>query len=68
MSIENVAFKNRFLFEFSRLGNRALDGNFYAKEHITTNSKIFNLSSLNINNVYDLMEKATPSLYYMVSW
>ena len=70
MSIENVesSFKNRLLFEFSKLGDWAMNGDFWVKEHISTNSKIFNLSSLNINNIYDLMEEATPSIYYMVSW
>ena len=70
MSIENVEnpFKNRLLFEFSRSGDWAMNGDWEVKEHITTNSKIFNLSSLNINNIYDLMEELNPSIYYMVSW
>ena len=55
MSIENVesSFKNRLLFEFSRLGDWAMNGDFWVKEHISSNSKVFNLSSLNINNIHD---------------
>ena len=70
MSIENVesSFKNRLLFDFSAIGDWAMNGDFWVKDHISSNSKIFNLSSLNINNIHDLMEEATPSIYYMVSW
>ena len=56
------------MFEFSVLGDWAMNGDFWVKEHISSNSKIFNLSSLNINNIHDLMEEATPPIYYMVSW
>ena len=45
-----------------------MNGDFWVKEHFSSNGKIFNLSSLNINNIHDLMEEATPSIYYMVSW
>ena len=70
MSIENVesSFKNRLLFDFDRIGDLSMNGNFEVKEYISCTSKIFNLSSLNINNIHDLMEEATPSIYYMVSW
>ena len=70
MSIENVEnpFKNRLSFDFDRMGDWSMNGDFEVKEHISCISKIFNLSSLNINNIHDLMEEATPSIYYMVSW
>ena len=45
-----------------------MNGDFYIKEHISGVSKVFSPSSLNITNIYDLMEEATPSIYYMVSW
>ena len=70
MSIENVEnpFKNRLSFEFDRLGDWAMNGDFEIKEHISSTSKIFSLSSLNINNINDLMEEATPPIYYLFSW
>ena len=45
-----------------------MDHKFYIKEHLSNDSKIFSPLSLNITNIYDLMEEATPSIYYMVSW
>ena len=35
---------------------------------ISACSKVFNLSSLNINNMYDLIKEATPIICYLVSW
>ena len=69
MALENVQdpFKNRLSFRFSRQGDWAMDHDFYIKEHISNDSKIFSLLSLNITNIYDLMEEVTPSIYYMVS-
>ena len=70
MSIENIEnyFKNRLSFDFDRISDWSMNGNFEVKEHISCISKIFNLSSLNINNIHDLMEEATPSIYYIGSW
>ena len=70
MTLENVEdfFENRLSFDFDRMGDWAMNGDFWVKEHFSSVSKIFNLSSLNINNIHDLMEEATPSIYYMVSW
>ena len=70
MSIKNVKipFKKRLSFKFLRQGDWGIDHDFYIKEHISNDSKIFNPLSLNINNIHDLMEEATPSIYYMVSW
>ena len=70
MSVENVEnpFKNRLSFEFDRLGDWAMNGDFEIKEHISSTSKIFSQSSLKINNINDLMEEATPPIYYMFSW
>ena len=45
-----------------------MNGDFWVKEHISGVSKTFSPSSLNINNIHDLMEEATPSIYYMLSW
>ena len=61
MSIRNVALKNRLSFEFDILSERI-------KDHIKSNSKLINLTSLNINNINDLIEETIPSIYYMVSW
>ena len=70
MALENVEdpFKNRLSFRFSRPGDWAMDHDFYIKEHISNDSKIFSPLSLKITNIYDLMEEVTPSIYYMVSW
>ena len=35
---------------------------------ISACSEVFSLSSLNINNIYDLIKEANPSIYYIVSW
>ena len=58
MSIETVEnpFKNRLSFDFDGMGDWSMNGDFEVKEHISCISKIFNLSSLNINNIHDLME------------
>ena len=55
MSIKNVKnpFKNRLSFEFLRQGDWAMDHDLYIKDHISNDSKIFNPSSLNINNIHD---------------
>ena len=70
MSIKNVKipFKKRLSFKFLRQGDWGIDHDFYIKEHISNDSKIFSPLSLNINNIHDLMQEATPSIYYMVSW
>ena len=70
MAIENVEdpFKNRLSFSFDRMGNWAMNGDFWVKEQISSVSKTFSPSSLNINNIHDLMKEATPSIYYMLSW
>ena len=70
MALENVEdpFKNRLSFRFSRPGDWAMDHDFYIKEHISNDSKIFSPLSLKITNIYDLMEEVTPLIYYMVSW
>ena len=70
MAIENVKnpFKNRFSFSFHGMGDWAGNGDFWVKEHISGVSKTFSPSSLNINNIYDLMKEVTPSIYYMLSW
>ena len=70
MTLENVEdpFKNRLSFSFHMMGNWVMNGDFWVKEHISSVSKTFSPSSLNINNIHDLMEEATPSIYYMLSW
>ena len=70
MSKKNVKnpFKNRLSFEFLRQGDWAMNHDFYIKQHISNDSKIFSPSSLNIDNIHDLMEEATPSIYCTVSW
>ena len=70
MTLENVEdhFKNRLLFSFHMMGDWVMNGDFWVKEHISSVSKTFSPSSLNINNIHDLMEEATPSIYYMLSW
>ena len=35
---------------------------------ISACSEVFNLSSLNINNMYELIKEATPIICYLVSW
>ena len=35
---------------------------------ISACSEVFSLSSLNINNIHDLIKEATPSIYHIVSW
>ena len=61
-------FKNRLSFEYIGIGDWLMNGDYWVKDHFGSNSKIFSLSSLNINNINDLMEEATPSIYYMLSW
>ena len=70
MALENVEdpLKNRLSFSFHRMGDWAGNGDFWVKEHISGVSKVFNPSSLHINSIHDLMEEATPSIYYMLSW
>ena len=69
-ALENVEdpFTNMLSSRFSRQGDWAMGHDFYIKEHISNDSKIFSPLSLNITNIYDLMEEVTPSIYYMVSW
>ena len=69
MAIENVEnpFKNKLSFSFHRMGDWAMNGDFWVKEYISGASKTFSPSCLNIN-IHDLMEEATPSIYYMLSW
>ena len=40
----------------------------YFCNRISACSEVFSLSSLNINNIHDLIKEATPSIYYIVSW
>ena len=70
MSIKNVdiPFKTRLSFKFERQGDWGINHDLYIKEHISNDSEIFSPLGLNINNIHDLMEEATPSIYYMVSW
>ena len=70
MTLENVEdpFKNRLSFEYHIMGDWAMNGDFWVKEHISSVSKTFSPSSLNINSIHDLMEEATLSIYYMLSW
>ena len=70
MSIENVesSFKNRLSFDFDRKGRWFINDVFEIKDHISCTSKIFHLFDLKINNMHDLIEEATPSIYSTVSW
>ena len=70
MSIENVdsSFKKRLSFDFDRMGRRFINDVFEIKDHISCTSKIFHLSDLKINNMHDLIEDVTPSIYSTVSW
>ena len=70
MTLENVKdpFKNRLSFGYHMMGDWAMNGDFWVKENISSVSKTFSPSSLNINNIHDLMEEATPSIYHMVCW
>ena len=70
MTLENVEdpFKNRLSFIFHMMGDWAMNGDFWVTEHILSVSKTFSPSSLNINNIHDSMEEATPSIYHMVCW
>ena len=70
MSIENVesSFKNRLSFYFDRTGRWFINDVFEIKDHISCTSKIIHLFDLKINNMHDLIEEATPSIYSTVSW
>ena len=71
MALKNVdiPFKNRLSFEFLREGDWAMNHDFFLiKNHLSTESKIFDPLRLNITNLRDLMEEVTPSIYYMVTW
>ena len=37
---------------------------FFIKDHLSTESKIFDPLSLNITNLCNLMEEVTPSIYF----
>ena len=50
------------------MGDWAMNGDYWVKEHFWCVSKTFSPSSLNINNIDDLIEEATPSIYHMVCW
>ena len=60
--------KKLLLFNFVRNFDENNKRRGYYKEDISCRSKIVNLSRLNITNILDLIEEATPSIYYMVSW
>ena len=45
-----------------------MNGDYWVKDYIKCASKVFSPSSLNINSIHDLMEEATPSIYYMMCW
>ena len=70
MTLENVEdpFKNRLSFGYHGMGDWAMNGDYWVKEHVSSVSKTFSPSSLNINNIHDLIEEATPSIYHMVCW
>ena len=70
MTLENVedSFKNRLSFEHNAMGDWVMNGDYWVKEHFSSVSKTFCPSSLNINNIHNLIEEATPSIYYMVCW
>ena len=70
MNLENVEdpFRNRLSFGYHGMGDWLMSDNYWVKEHFSSVSKTFSPSSLNINNIHDLMEEATPSIYYMVCW
>ena len=70
MSIEKAedSFRNRLSVSFHEMGDWAGNGDYWVKDHFDCASKVFSPSSLNINSIHDLMEEATPSIYYMVCW
>ena len=70
MALKNVKnpFKNRLSLSFNEMCDWAMNGDFWVKKQISNVSKTFSPSSLNINNIHDLMEEATPSIYYMLCW
>ena len=70
MTLENVEdpFKNRLSFSFHSMGDWRGSGDFQIKKYFSSVSKTFRPSSLNINNIDDLIEEATPSIYYMLCW
>ena len=69
MSIENVAFKNRLSLDFfDKSGDLNKFSNLELKDYRAYISKIINLSSFNINNINDLVEKVKPPIYYMFSY
>ena len=45
-----------------------MNDNFQHTNHISSWSIMFNLASLNINNIQDLIKEAIPTIYYMLSW
>ena len=63
-------FENRPIFKFdsySMVSQGMNRGDFYFVNLISSCSEIFNRSSLDINNIHDLIKAATPSIYYIVS-
>ena len=64
--LENT-LKNMISRNLNRSTNWVKYINLKIREHNSYDSKIFSLSSLNINNINDLVEKAMPSIYYMFS-
>ena len=65
-NLENT-LKNTLSSNLNRSTNWVKYNNLELREHNSYNSKIFSLSSLNINNINDLVEKAMPPIYYMFS-
>ena len=63
------SFKNRILlaWDTSNMGDHAFNQNFVVKWAFLHESKIYNPLSLNITNTFDLVEKLTPSLYFVLS-
>ena len=49
------------------MGDHAFNRNFEVKRAFTHESKIHNPLSLIITNTFDLLEKLTPSLYFVLS-
>ena len=69
MSIENFAFKNRLSLDFfDKSGDWNKFSNLELKEYRAYISKIINLSSFNINDINDFVEKVKPPIYYMFSY
>ena len=65
-SIEEF-FKNRISFTMWNKTSHDVDHRSYRVKEYIYKSKMYNPQSLNITNSFDLVEKLTPLLCYMVS-